>query len=91
MKALTKNYSESEIYERAINAGVDILLMPESIESAITKIKESYENQKISIEQINNSVRKILKLKYTKLSKDYLDKSYLGNESHLQIMREFQK
>ena len=55
------------------------------------KIKESYENQKISIEQINNSVRKILKLKYTKLSKDYLDKSYLGNESHLQIMREFQK
>lgn len=64
MKAITKIYSEKEIYELAINAGVDILLMPASIESAISNIKESINEGTIAEEKINESVRKILSLKY---------------------------
>lgn len=64
MKAITKYYSESQIYEMAINAGVDILLMPEHPEMAINMIKDSIEKRKIKESQINDSVKKILTLKY---------------------------
>ena len=64
MKAITKYYSESQIYEMAINAGVDILLMPEHPEMAINMIKDSIEKGKIKESQINDSVKKILTLKY---------------------------
>lgn len=64
MKAITDNYSEKEIIEKAINAGVDILLMPEDPLNVITIIKESLNNGTITEEQINNSVTKILTLKY---------------------------
>ncbi len=87
MEALTKYYTETEIYELAINAGVDILLMPKSLTSAITNIKASIEAKKISEEQINNSVRKILTFKYEKLTDDtYFDKSYLGSSKHQKII-----
>lgn len=65
MKAITDNYSEKQIYELAINAGVDILLMPKSTESAINNIKKSISEGKISEAKINNSVKKILTLKET--------------------------
>lgn len=65
MKAITDNYSEKQIYELAINAGVDILLMPKSTESAITNIKKSISEGKISEARINNAVKKILMLKQT--------------------------
>lgn len=64
MKAITKNYSEKEVYEKAIHAGVDLLLMPNSLESAISFIKESIQEGVIEEEQINQSVKKILNLKY---------------------------
>lgn len=87
MGALTKNYKESEIYEMAINAGVDLLLMPKSSSSAMSSIKASIANGKISEDQINNSVRKILTLKYSKLTEDnYLDKSYLASSEHQKII-----
>ncbi len=63
MKALTNNYSEKEIYEMAINAGVDILLMPVSVESAVANIKRSIEEKRISEDKINKAARKILMLK----------------------------
>ena len=63
MKALTKYYKESEIYEMAINAGVDILLMPENPSFAITSIKDSIKKGNIQEEKINESVKKILLLK----------------------------
>lgn len=64
MKALTNNYSEKEIIEKSINAGVDILLMPEDPIHAITIIKDGIKNGTITEEQINTSVKKILSLKY---------------------------
>lgn len=64
MKAITNNYTDKQVYELAINAGVDILLMPNNPVMAISLIKESINEGTISEEQINNSVRKILTLKY---------------------------
>ena len=87
MGALTNNYKESEIYEMAINAGVDLLLMPKSSTSAMSSIKASIASGKITEDQINNSVRKILTLKYSKLTEDnYLDKSYLASSEHKKII-----
>ncbi len=63
MKALTKYYSEKETYELAINAGVDILLMPNDPIKAIEDIKASINEGTISMDSINNSVLKILSLK----------------------------
>lgn len=63
MKALTDNYSEEEIYEMAINAGADILLMPNDPNQAVQIIKQLIEENKVTKEQINDSVYKILKLK----------------------------
>ncbi|MCI8575078.1 MAG: beta-N-acetylhexosaminidase [Bacilli bacterium] len=63
MKALTKHYNESQIYEMAINAGVDMLLMPENPEFAITSIKESVQKGTLEESSINDSVKKILNLK----------------------------
>ena len=71
MKALTNNYTEKRIYELAINAGVDILLMPSSVENAINLIKESIKEGTIKETQINNSVTKILSLKHEYLSYEY--------------------
>lgn len=63
MQALTKNYSSKNICINAINAGVDILLMPENPVNAINYIKEAIKNGTISEEKINTSVKKILNLK----------------------------
>ncbi len=63
MKAITDNYSPKSVIELAINAGVNLLLMPENPENTITTIKELLNENKITEEQINNSVIKILNLK----------------------------
>lgn len=86
MKAITNYYTEQEIYEMAINAGVDILLMPKSLESAISLIKDSINKGIITIEQIDKSVEKILNLKYSSLSNIYPDKDIIGNSEHQEII-----
>jgi len=63
MKAIKDNYQEDEIIIMAINAGVDILLMPEGLESTIAIVKKAIEENTISIESIDNSVKRILMLK----------------------------
>ncbi len=87
MGAITNNYSEKEIYELAINAGVDILLMPSSIESAVSLIKESINEGTISIDRINESVEKILRLK-EKLPNDILSKEELNKEEYRNLVKE---
>ncbi len=87
MGALTKKYKEAEIYEMAINAGVDLLLMPSTSTSAIATIKDLVKSGKVKEEQIDTSVRKILKLKYEKLTDDtMLPKSYLSSSEHKEII-----
>lgn len=89
MGALSKNYNEKQIYEMAINAGVDILLMPNSSKSAIKYIKQSISENKILISQIDESVKKILTLKYNNLDNTMLSTSYIGNKEHLEIANQF--
>lgn len=82
MGALTENYSDEEIYTKAIEAGVDLLLMPNGSKNAINYIKKN-----ISEERIDESVKKILTFKFTYLDKyDYLDSSYLNSKEHQDII-----
>ncbi len=82
MGAVTKNYTAEQIYVKAIEAGSDLLLMPNGSSVAIDCIKKN-----ISEDRIDESVEKILKFKYRYLS-DYkeLDKSYLGSEDHKKVV-----
>ncbi len=82
MGALTNDYSDDEIYINAIEAGVDLLLMPNNVEEAIKCLKDNIDEKRI-----DKSVYKILKFKYEYLSKQqWLDKSYLGSSDHQKII-----
>ena len=87
MKALTDNYTQEEIIVKAIEAGVDILLMPEDIEKSLDYVKNN-----ISEERINESVKKILMFKYSYLENyELLDKEYLGCREHKEIVSKIPK
>ena len=89
MKALTNYYAEDEICGKAVEAGVDILLMPTSSRTCLKSVKAALEKGTITEERINESVRKILKLKYEKIEENYnnyLDSSYLNNNEHQEII-----
>lgn len=89
MGALTSNYTKEEIYVRSILAGCDILLMPGPSKDAVAYIKKAVQSGRISIDVIDESVRKILTLKYEKINdsyNDYLDSSYLNSEEHEKVL-----
>ncbi|MCI9280882.1 MAG: beta-N-acetylhexosaminidase [Bacilli bacterium] len=87
MKALTDNYTQEEIIVKAIEAGVDILLMPDDIEKSLDYVKNN-----ISEERINESVKKILMFKYSYLENyELLDKEYLGCREHKEIVSKIPK
>lgn len=64
MQAITDNFSKEEIVVNAINAGVDILLMPGSSSEVTKIIKDAVQKNIITEDRINDSVKKILTLKY---------------------------
>ena len=66
MNAVSKIYSPARIGVMCVNAGVDMILMPEDFEKTHSGIVEAVKNGEISEERINESVRKILKLKREK-------------------------
>lgn len=69
MGALASNYSEKYIYTTAINAGVDIFIMPNGSKRVIDLIENEVNNGNISKETIDKAVSRILKLKKERLSK----------------------
>ncbi len=94
MKALTNYYTEEEICGKAVEAGVDILLMPSSSRTCLKSVKDAINKGYIDEERINESVRKILKLKYEKIEKnynEYLDKSYLNSPLHQEVVDKLNK
>jgi len=64
MKGVTKHHGDGEVEAKAIAAGNDMLLLPESTPAAINRIKEYLSQGKIDSTQIFNSCKKILRAKY---------------------------
>lgn len=63
MGAITKQYSCGEAAVGCIKAGADIVLGPESLVEAFDAIVSAVERGEISEERIDQSVRRILKMK----------------------------
>ena len=64
MSAITNYNSSAETALNCINAGVNILLMPDSFKNAFTAIKDAVDNKEIKESLIDESVRKILYIKF---------------------------
>ena len=73
MKALSRYFTNEQIYLRSIEAGNDILLMPQSIDEAHNVIYQNVNNGKISMDRIDESVYRILNIKfeYNLLNEEY--------------------
>ncbi|MDL2206663.1 hypothetical protein LJC33_07125 [Eubacteriales bacterium OttesenSCG-928-N13] len=63
MLAIASNYSPEQIARNCVNAGVDILLMPASFQATSAALIELVQNGEITEQRIDESVRRILKLK----------------------------
>ena len=63
MGAITARYSSSEAAVAALNAGVDMLLMPEDFQSAYQGVLDAVKDGTVSEERIDESVQRILELK----------------------------
>ena len=63
MSAITKTHSPSEACIRALEAGVDILLMPAGLREAMDGVEDAVKNGRISESRIDESVCRILTAK----------------------------
>lgn len=64
MKALTGHYGLEKIAVMAVQAGNDLLLCQTGMKSMVSAIENAIANGEIAEERIDQSVRRILKLKY---------------------------
>ena len=60
MKAITDNYDSGEAAVKAIQAGVDVIVMPDDYKAAYKAVKDAVESGKIKESRINKSVRRII-------------------------------
>lgn len=63
MGAITTQYSSADASVKAIQAGVDILLMPQDFHAAYEGVRNAVSNGTISQKRLNQSVRRILRVK----------------------------
>jgi beta-N-acetylhexosaminidase len=63
MQAMTANYSTEHVAVLAVQAGVDLLLMPAGVERTIAAIEKAVESGEITESRIDESVRRIIALK----------------------------
>ena len=63
MGAVSNSYSSSELGVKCVEAGVDIILMPSDFRSCLSGLEDAVNSGKISEERINESVRRILRVK----------------------------
>lgn len=64
MSAITEYYTSDQASIRALKAGCDMLLMPEDFETAYNGVLEAVRSGTISEERINDSLRRIYRIKY---------------------------
>jgi len=73
MAGVVKHFSAEEVAIRCVNAGVDLILMPQGESVSISAIEQAVISGSISEERINTSVRKILNAKnWLKLNENKL-------------------
>lgn len=63
MGAITEQYAPAEAAVQALNAGCDILLMPDGLTEAFDGVVAAVENGTVSGERLNESVARILRVK----------------------------
>ncbi len=63
MGAITQQYTNGEAAVGSIQAGVDIVLGPKNLVEAFDAVMDAVNNGTISEDRINQSARRILKLK----------------------------
>lgn len=63
MEGVVKHFSAEEVALRCVNAGVDLILMPQGESVSISAIEQAVNSGTVSEERINISVRKILNAK----------------------------
>lgn len=63
MNALSENFGENKAVERAVSAGVDIILMPQDSAAAHQTLVNAVKSGTIPIDTIHTSVKRILELK----------------------------
>ncbi|MCF2489934.1 glycoside hydrolase family 3 N-terminal domain-containing protein [Dyadobacter sp. CY347] len=64
MRGVLKTGKAAEVNLKALIAGNDILLYPESIAETVTKIKDAIDSKRISEKIIDDKVKRILQAKY---------------------------
>lgn len=89
MKALTNYYSTEEILVGAVNAGVDVLLAPEKMSITVGIIKRAVTDGKINEERINESVKKILRVKEKLNKREDIMSDFLLTYHKLLLRRSF--
>ena len=90
MKALSNNYSLEDICKNTILAGVDMILMPTDPIQALNTIENLVNNGVITEERINESVKRILTMKYrNKLDeKREVTGDKIGTQEHLDVINQ---
>lgn len=63
MGAVADNYTSAEAAVTAVKAGVDIVLMPQNLDEAFNCVMNAVTDGEISMERLDESVMRILKLK----------------------------
>ena len=64
MKAVTDYYTSDEAAVKALQAGADMILMPEDFEAAYQGVLDAVNNGTLSEERINESLQRIYRVKY---------------------------
>ena len=97
MKGVSENMESADIALAAYKAGVDILLKPGDIIASIDRLEEAMESGECDIEDLNNRVRKVLRMKaeFGMLDRGYsahVDTTDISNrvkkEAHIDLTRE---
>ena len=78
MGAIAQNYSSGEAAVMAVEAGVDMLLMPADFKTAYETLINSVQEGRISEERINESVLRILQTKRKMKKMNYKDEEEAG-------------
>lgn len=96
MNGIAEHFGEKQAVERAVNAGVDIILMPQNPEAAHETLVQAVKKGRIPVETIHKSVKRILELKAKyglfdeedTLTQKFSALQTIGSEEHRAVERE---